>query len=155
MKKTIASMMVLFASAAAHADGFVCQTVEGDLNVKAYNNTQPEAGTRNAAVLVLSDPAINSGRKTIARFTDVNGTVGNTGASYTANVDLRFNDSGRKGELISGTKLGELKTIDLEVAFSYARPVAADETLQGKLTLTKRNGEVIERDLDCTRYLKN
>ena len=148
------SVMVLAASGAARADGFVCQTVEGDLNVKVFNKTRASEGTRNAAVMVLSDPAVSGGRKTIARFTDANETLANEGARYTANVDLRFNDSERKGELIGGTKLGHLKTIDLDVAFSYADPVADEAGIEGVLTLTKRNGEVITLDLDCARYLK-
>jgi len=60
--KTIAfALIALSASAAAHADGFVCQTVAGDLNIKAYNNTDATSGTRNAAVMVLSDPSVSGG----------------------------------------------------------------------------------------------
>jgi hypothetical protein len=161
MKKifAIAMMMTVSAMAAvAQADGFECQTQDSAaraLTVKVYDNTTAEAGTRNAAVLVLSDPAVAAGRKTIARFTDVNSTLANSGATYVANVDLRFNDSGRKGELIGGTKLGELDQIVLDVAFSFAAPVEAGDVVPAKLTLIKRNGDEIELDLDCARYLKN
>jgi len=156
MKKSILfiSAVISMASSVAMADGFVCRT-EGGLTVRAYNNVAPSAGTRNAAVMILSDDSIQYGRKTIARFTDVNGTVSNSGASYEANVDLRFNDSGRKGELILGTKLGELDRISVDVAFSYGAPVSAQELLAGTITATKRNGEIIEQALECSRYLKN
>src|SRR3989338_1707434 len=109
MKKIIFVMAAVMASStAAFADGFVCETRAQDLNVKVYNNTNPELGTRTAAVMVLSDPSVSHGRKTIARFQNSNGLISNTGAHYEAKVDLRYNDSARKGELIGGTKLGQL-----------------------------------------------
>jgi hypothetical protein len=159
MKKAIllslaASTVTLMASSMAFADGFVCKTAEQDLTIKVFNHTRPEAGTRNAAVMVLSDPAVNEGNQTIARFTDINETVTNVGATYTADVDLRYNDSNLKGRLISGTKLGFLKTIVADVKFSYRTPLENGESTTGTLTLVKRNGDEITRDLDCVRYLK-
>jgi hypothetical protein len=156
MKKfMVVAVLASFASLAqARADGFSCQTSEGDLNVRMFNHTQAVEGTRNAAVMVLSDTGVQAGRKTIARFTDVNQTLTNHGATYVARVDLRYNDSGRKGELVSGTKLGELKTIHVDVAFSYARPLRAGQVVYGSMQLVKRNGQKIIRDLSCERYLK-
>src|SRR6185503_10108376 len=78
--KAFILMVAMVASSAAYADGFKCETLAGDLAIKAYNNTQPSEGTRTGAVMVLSDPAVNSGRKTIARFTDVNGVLTSQGA---------------------------------------------------------------------------
>lgn len=153
--KLAVAMMMLFGSVAAQADGFVCETLERDLNVKVYHHTQPTLGTRNAAVMVISDPAVQAGRKTIARFQDVNGVLANDGARYTAKVDLRYADSNGAGELISGTKLGYLATIALRVGFSFAQPVAQGQALNAVLTLTKRDGEIIRRQAVCARYLKN
>ena len=152
--KTFVTMISMMVAAPAMADGFVCTTLSGDLNVKLYNQTAPEAGTRNAAVMVLSDPAVSGGRKTIARFKSEN-TLSNAGSMYAAKVDLRFNDSNRAGEYIGGTRLGELKTILADIEFSYADPIAAGEETKGLLTLIKRNGAVIELDMSCERYLKN
>lgn len=142
-------------SASAHADGFNCQTEDGSLNVKLINHTAPEAGTRVAAVMVLSDTNVAYGRKTIARFTDVNGVLESRSSRYEANVDLRFNDSARKGELILGTKLGMLDTVIADIDFSYAAPVANGEEVTGTLVLVKRDGSKIKSDLVCSRYLKN
>ena len=152
--KALVAMLVLFGSVAAQADGFRCETLERDLNVSVFHKVQPTDGTRNVAVMVVSDPAVNHGRKTIARFQDINGVVNNTGATYQAKVDLRYSDSKAGGELISGTKLGQLATIGLRVAFSYASPIRDGEKTYGRLTLTKRDGQLIRRDLECTRYLK-
>ena len=105
--------------------------------------------------MVISDPSVSYGRKTIAKFSDAAGTLSNTAATYVAKVDLRFTDSARKGELISGTKLGELAKVQVKVGFSYSEPVAFGEVVSGRMTLTKRDGEVIKRDLACARYRKN
>jgi hypothetical protein len=151
---TFAAIALATLSASAQADGFRCQTTDGDLNVTIYNHTNPEVGTRVAAVMVVSDPAIGHGRKTIARFTQVNGVLESRSSRYEANVDLRFNDSSRKGELILGTKLGQLDAIIADIDFSYGAPVAAGEEVEGKLILVKRNGDRIRADLNCARYLK-
>jgi hypothetical protein len=137
----------------AFADGFVCQTVDGDLNVKVYNHTQAEYGTRTAAVMVVSDPTISHGRKTIAVFR--NATLESDTLTFTAKVDMRFTESARGGELIAGTKLGQLKTIALDVDFTYGEPLADGETVDADLILTKRNGDVASVPVICERYLKN
>ena len=142
-------------SASAYADGFKCETTDGTLNVKIYNNVEPQAGTRVGAVMIVSDPSVSSGRKTIARFTDTNGVLESRGSRYEANVDLRFSDSARKGENILGTKLGQLDMIIADIDFSYAAPVEANEEVGGRLILVKRNGDRIKADLTCARYLKN
>lgn len=159
MKKTISTLAVIvastLASSAALADGFVCETAQGDLTVKIYNNTQPSAGTRTGAVMVLSDPSVQDGRKTIARFTDVSGNLSSSELVYTANVDLRFADSRRKGEYLVGTRLGEVDTIEAAIDFTYAAPVREGDAITGSLLVIKRDGSQIARDLDCARYLKN
>lgn len=155
MKTTFMILGLALASTSAKADGFVCESKRENLVVRVYNHTQPQAGTRNGAVMVLSDSSVNAGNKTIARFSEVNGTLENEGVIYTATVDHRFNDSGRKGELVAGTNIGALKTIVLDLAFNYFYPLAADEYVRGDMVLVKRNGDKIQVALDCERYLKN
>jgi len=155
MKNLILSALVLSASFAAQADGFKCETLEGDLAIKIFNHTNAAHGTRSGAVMIISDTSVSRGRKTIARFTDTNERLSSAMSSYVGDVDLRYNDSSRKGELISGTKLGHLEQIIVDVNFSYGSPVSALSELTGLMTLVKRNGEEIVRDLSCTRYLKN
>ena len=153
--KTLAVLAIATVSASAHADGFVCQTTDGALNVKLYNNTDPSVGTRVGAIMIVSDPSVGAGRKTIAKFTDSNGVLSSRSSRYEANVDLRFSDSSRKGENILGTKLGQLDKIIADIDFSYDAPVAAGEEVSGSLVLVKRNGDRINAELSCTRYLKN
>lgn len=150
---TIAAV-VMMAGVQAKADGFVC-TSESGLNIKVYNHTQPDLGTRTGAIMVVSDSSINAGNKTIATFKDVTGLLTSKELLYTGKVDLRFNDTARKGELIGGTKLGELSKIMLNVNFSYLHPVSYGEELSAHLYLVKRNGDVLDESVSCARYLKN
>lgn len=154
MKSILTGLLVVLATSVSFADGFICESAETGLKVQAYNQVQPQEGTRNAAVLILSDMNVSGGQKTIARFQSANGTLWNESALYTANVDHRFNDSGRKGELVAGTKLAYVDQFELAVDFSYAQPVEDAEILNGMLTILKRGGEVIEVDMVCARYLK-
>ena len=150
-----AAFAVLTISASAMADGFKCQTVEGDLNVKVYNHTSPAVGTRSVSTMIVSDPKVQGGRKTIAVFTSAKGTLDFHGTGvYEANVDLRMKESRRAGEYLVGTRLGELDTILLDLDFNYASPVEAGDLVTGEAIFTKRNGDIIERELVCERYLK-
>lgn len=154
MKTALTLIAGLVLSQSALADGFICESQAGTLRVKAFHKTQPELGTRNAAVLIVSNPLLAAGNKTIATFSADNAVLSNHAAHYDASVDLRFKNSRRKGELIGATKLGELQNIKLDVAFSYAKPVADGEEMPGVLTLVKRSGDELEYDVTCTRYLK-
>jgi hypothetical protein len=153
--KALLVLVAMVLSQNAMADGFVCQTEEGDLNIQVYNNTDPSAGTRSVSTMVLSDPAVGHGRKTIAKFTDVKGTLSSNGALYTAKVDLRMVESRAKGELIAGTKLGQLANIIVGVRFSYSQPLRHGEAVTGWAMFQKRNGQESYAQLECVRYLKN
>lgn len=146
----------LVMSTQAQADGFVCDTMnDARLRVKIFNHTDAEDGTRNPAIMILSDRTVQEGRKTIAKFTSETERLTRDGATFVADVDLRYGNSNRKGELILGTKLGHVDTIQVDVDFTYGRPVINGETLLGEIVVLKRNGEKHADYLECTRYLKN
>ncbi len=153
--KHLLVLATLVLSQAALADGFYCQNVQADLNIQIFNHTDANMGTRTGSVMVLSDPRVNEGRKTIAKFTDVNTTLKSHSSVYDANVDLRYADSRAKGENIGGTKLGQLDHILVALDFSYQSPIADGQALSGAVKYVKRNGEVWTQSLRCTRYLKN
>lgn len=152
---TLAFVALASFSTGAKAEGFKCQTVEGDLNVKIYHHNDPMVGTRVASTMIVSDPSIQVGRKTVALFTSKKGTLAlQSEGSYLASVDLRMVESRRTGEYLVGTRLGELSTIAVDLDFSYAHPVADGDIVEGTATFTKRSGEVIVREMICARYLK-
>lgn len=152
--KALLISIALLSGTIAQADGFKCITESG-LNIKVYNHTQPASGTRNAAIMVVSDANVGLGNKTIASFSDVKNTLSSKSATYTAKVDLRVLESNRKGELIGGTKLGYLAALVLDVHFSYAAPLAHSEKTTAQLMLVKRDGQKLIEEAVCTRYLKN
>jgi len=139
----------------ANADGFVCENLEENVRIKVYNQTSAERGTRSSAVMIVSDPSVSHGRKTIATFESADGLLTNSGSRYTAEVDLRFSNSGRRGENLASTKLGEVDQLILDVDFSYAQPVEDESELNGTLILKLRSGERRHVELMCERYLKH
>src|SRR4051794_24335558 len=93
----VVGMVAMMVWGAAMADGFVCGTNDGALSVKVYNHTDASEGTRNAAVLVISDKSVQGGRKTIAKFSDVESTLVNYGAIYVADVSEALAQGARGG----------------------------------------------------------
>lgn len=154
MKALVVLMTALFGSQ-AFADGFVCENLEHNVTVKVYNHTQPTLGTRNAAKMIVSNPSIADGRKTIATFADADALLTNDGSTYTGKVDHRYIESRRKGELLAGTKLGNVAFVILDVDFSYASPVVDGSELAGELIIQRRSGDDIRIDVLCERYLKH
>ena len=149
--KNLIICSLMFTGFQAAADGFICRATDKSLNVALYNSTK---APRVAEVMVVSDPTIAYGRQTVARFLRENGTLASKGSNFVGTVDPSVPDTSRGGENIAGTKLGNIKSMILTVDFSYARPVADGEELEGLLTLSKRNGGIVEVELECLRYLK-
>jgi hypothetical protein len=152
----LVSMMTLGALQ-ARADGFICQTDDGSLDVKVYNQTHPTKGTRNAAIMIVSDPEVSEGRKTIATFESgisLYNSTRNMTATYVASVNSEIAGSSRSGENIAGTKLGQLKAIILKVDFSYSYPIEDGEEASAILRLFTNDGENISLNTTCVRYLK-
>ena len=155
MKTLILTAAMMILGTAAHADGFVCENLSENLRIRVYHHTHPELGTRNVAVMIVSDPSVSAGRKTIATFNADSALLTSKSATYTADVDLRFSGSNRKGENIGGTKLGELNQVILSVAYSFSNPLAAGAEVDGEVTLTHRsNAQDITIPVACVRYLK-
>lgn len=153
--KTLIALTAALISTATLADGFKCVAHSSDTKVSVYNQTNPELGTRNPAVMVLSDAGVAHGNKTIAILRAPKTLTTEAGMKYIGRVDLRFKESNRKGEYLFGTRLGFVKNITLDVDFNYNRPVAFSEEVSGTVTVLKRNGEEIKDFVTCSRYLKN
>jgi len=152
--KTLIMITLMAAGLSAQASGFRCETESG-LSIQVYNHTNPNMGVRSGAIMVVSDSSVGYGNKTIAKFTDLKGTLTSKTLRYVGSVDLRMVESRRKGELIAGTKLGYVSELVLDIEFTYARPLRNGEKANALLTVVKRNGDLIEDEAVCERYLKN
>lgn len=147
--------LAMVTGASAFADGFICSDANGDLRLKVYDKTQPKEGTKDAAIMIVSNPSATPGNQTIATFNSDDSLLANDSSSYTAEVDLRYNTSNQAGADIGGTQLGQLKYITLDVDFSYSNPVPNGTVVSGEVTLTKRdNAGDVDIAVNCTRYLK-
>ena len=153
--KTLFLSLILSLSTTAFADGFKCEQHENDLSIKIFNHTNATSGTRNAAIMVLSDSSVSYGRKTIASFKSSKRKLGQNGTSYLAIVDLRVSESNRSGENILGTKLGQIKEIYVDINHKYSAPVNDGSLTDGTISIVKRNGKTLSFDITCARYLKN
>lgn len=159
-KTKILSLCAFFGATVAHADGFVCDATHESLRIQVYNRTHPREGTRNVAIMVISDPSKARGERTLFRFEADNETVVSQGARYIATVmtpdmilpnsENPFFDAPR----IQGIQFGQLQEIALEIDFSYRYPVPNGEPVAGVLELYQVNGDQLWVDLDCRRYLK-
>jgi hypothetical protein len=154
LMKFVLVALVIISASIAKADGFLCETQSG-LRLKVFNHVAPSRGTRAPAVMVVSDAGVQFGRKTIAVFRDADAQLLVEDDSYLAKVDLRRRESSRQGELLAGTKLGNVDQIKLYVDFSYNNPVNHGAELTGTMTLLKRDAGLIVEQAICTRYLKN
>ena len=160
--KLLTITIATLASLSAHADGFRCHTeaeTGRNIAIALYNKVNPEDGTRSVAKMIVSDPSLKHGRKTIATFSADAETLetdhknANT-KSFIGLVDLRFNESNRKGEYILGTRLGEVDTIELAVDFTYGEDLADGDVVDALVRVVKRNGQVQKANALCERYLK-
>ena len=155
MKTAIFAAVMMVMGSMAFADGFVCDDASGNLRIQVYHQTQPTLGTRNAAVMIVSNPSAASGSKTLAKFTSDSALLTNSSSTYTAKVDLRFSNSNNKNADVAGTKLGELSNIILHVDYSFNNPVHSGTELPGEAILSLRSGaDDIRLEMNCERYLK-
>jgi hypothetical protein len=152
--KTLLLTLVMMMGASAFADGFLCQNLNQNLIIHVYDQTTPSTGTRDAAVMIVSDPTMSPGDRTTATFTAQNDLVSNVDATYIADVDLQSPGSDKGGRNIGGTKLADVQYIILAVDFSYSSPVPNGTVVDGDVTLNKRNGDENHIAVSCTRYLK-
>jgi len=163
MRNKIKSLLIItafLATGSAFADGFVCNTADAQLKIALYNQVNPNEGTRNPSTLILSDNMVAAGRKTVARFTADSGNLfavhsGTAqGLAYVGNVDLRFNDTGRAGEYLMGTRLGEVDYVQIKLDFTYSMPQVSGAEVLGHFYVVKRSGDTLSSPVYCVRYLK-
>jgi hypothetical protein len=154
--KTVLGLMTVVAvfvvATSARADGFVCNAVGESLRVKVYNRTQPEEGTRNVAVMVISDPSKPVGQRTLQRFTADNDGVTNSGTRYSASLKPRLRPM--MDVQIGGVQVGQIQEVALNIDFSYRYPIGNEGLVAGTLEIYQVNGDQLWMDVDCTRYLK-
>lgn len=141
-------------SAQARADGFICGTDDRELEVQVYNQTDASRGTRNASVMILSDPSADDGSQVIARLDGSNADLSNNGSYYVVQLK-QAQETEASDVYVSAFQLSQIETITLDVHFSYEDPLPAGAPMDGTLTLVGTTGHQDRKPVSCVRYLKN
>ena len=135
---SIITLLVGIIGTASFGSGFVCKDVAEALTVQMYNYVHKEDGTRNPAVLVVSDSHLGT---LVRRFGDA---IRKSNRVHT----VRYTVSG--GEREDGLAF---ETAILQIHYKEGREtISMGETVQGELVLIL-NGEKDVTNLTCERYL--
>ncbi len=160
MKLAITTLIVAMAMASiGKADGFYCASPDGNLAVKVFDHVHRNLGTRNAARMIVSNPATESGTRTLAVFSSEQGNLWSTPhdgqyLKYVGYVDLRYKNI-RKEKSILNEPISNLSTVTLNIYFNYRRSGLKDgQEVMGALDLSTRDGRHLYSELTCGRYLK-
>ena len=151
-KTALIALISLAWSSSAFADGFICQSRGGYVNVKVFNYSNPEQGTRRASQMILSKGR-GSDLRTIAVFTHEEGRLSNESAVVVADLKWLYSDEAEAK--VRRTEMTRLTHIILDVDFSYRSPIEHGAKTVGWLQLIKDDGREIEIEMSCERYLKN
>jgi len=153
----IATASIVSIGSSAFADGFRCQGLTFGTKVEVYNQLKPSQGTRNVKIMVVSDPALAKGTRTIATFSQDQNLIIQKGATYIATVDSRYKTVKEGDRKIADTLLSELATIELSVNFNYATdtPSKIGEKYSALITYTHESGATSSENATCIRYKKN
>jgi calcineurin-like phosphoesterase len=145
--------LILFALAGAsvaHADSFVCETADQSVRVKLQNHVHAAYGTREAAILVVSDLTAAPGTHTLITSTDIT----QNGPFWTANTPDGDSES-KLGELF----LAQIQKVTLDIpSYNFNESNKDGETLDGVLYLYDDVNSDSSADriaLNCTYSTKN
>jgi len=153
----IALVSIASIGSSAFADGFRCQGLTFGTKIEVYNQLKPSQGTRNVNIMIVSDPVLAKGERTIATFSQDQNLIIQKGATYIATVDSRFKTVKDGDRKIADTMLSELSTIQLTVNFNYTTdtPSKNGEKYSALITYTHENGATSSENASCIRYKKN
>ena len=128
----------------------VCEGVDGEVRFDLlFEIDRAPIGPRALAMRV-SDPNVAAERAEIAMFDYADGLLNNNGNVIVGYVDPSNPKTGRTGERIGGTNLGQLRSImvRLDVDFDVAETPGKKHSAQA--VYLKKIGEELVQDLDCT-----
>lgn len=154
----------ILAAPAARADQFVCQTLDGHLEARVHNHTQPTPGIRSVAIMGLWGVRSPQEKKALAVFNETDGMVLRDGTQYvtrlgleaSAQLDAAIESKGLDdyAEALLGTDISRLRGIAVKVRYNYRYSTGDRYRTTGVLMIARRDGETIVRDVNCVRYLK-
>ncbi len=143
----------LLAPMAAHADGFVCLSVDEATRIDVYlSGLDTQSPEPRATKLVVSDPNRTPRYRHIATFEAEEGVLETSGTQIHGIVDLLKKGTSRAGERIGGTKLGLLAGILLDIDVTYQEPIEVGVRYSAEVAYVKHSGQELRQDFDCTLF---
>jgi hypothetical protein len=147
MKIVLFVLSLVLVTTSAQADGFICQGEHNGLEYRAkvFNHINAEDGTKNPSVLIVSSDPIFGSReeaKTVAALYDEEISKTNLLNSIVYNGVT----NGKKTS-------GRFVSVEVEVAKDAFGKIGKTDMHEGSLKIVA-DGETIELDLICERYLK-
>lgn len=138
------------------ADGFICESPQGYLRIKIFHHTSFQTGgTRKVAVMVLSNPRVPMGKRTIGVFNESKGNLLRDSSAYIANFDFRFKGLYSKPqEFIKDISKRDIQTLEITPNFNINEPIAPAAKLKARFKMNLRSGQAYQGWIECIRYLK-
>jgi len=150
MKQFALILFALAGTSVAHADSFVCETGDQTISVKLQNHVHADYGTREAAILIVSDNTADVGGRTLITSTDIS----QNGPFWTANTP-----NGDSETTLGSLNLAQIQKVTLDIpSFNFNESNKDGETLEGVLYLyddVSSNSSADRIALNCTYSTKN
>ncbi|CAN5397222.1 hypothetical protein BH10BDE1_BH10BDE1_19660 [soil metagenome] len=128
-----------------------CEGVDGEVRFELVIEIPNESDSPKALSMRVSDPNVSNDRSEIANFEFAEGLLNNTGGVLVGYVDLSNPKTGRKGERIGGTTLGQLRSVMVTLDMDFNTALVAGKVYSAQAVYLKRIGEELVQDLDCVR----
>ncbi len=160
MKRTLfLTCALLLISPLVYADGFRCVGLSSSLKMVVYNHTDAAHGTRTPAIFIISNPSLPKPHQTLLTFSSEEGKLKYQGyGRYLATVDAPALGANSPKTAAAGTTLGQLKSIVLDLDFSYAHDaiVLANTvaSIPGTIAYQTEHGDSLDEKVSCVRYRK-
>ena len=128
-----------------------CEGVDGEVRFEMVIEIPNESDSPQALSMRVSDPNVSKERSEIASFEYADGLLNNTGGVLVGYVDLSNPKTGRKGERIGGTTLGQLRSVMVTLDIDFNSAFVAGKVSSAQAVYLKKIGEELVQDLDCVR----
>jgi hypothetical protein len=129
----------------------ICEGVDGEVRFEMLLEIPNETESPQALAMRVSDPNVSEKRTEIAMFESSEGLLNNNGGVLIGYVDLSNPKTGRKGERVGGTTLGQLRSVMVNLDIDFNSNLVIGKRYSAQAVYLKKIGEELVQDLDCVR----
>jgi hypothetical protein len=140
----------------ASAQGFICTSLDETTQIDIYlvggGSLHEFRPAPRGKMMVVKDITLNPKRQVVATFSTKEGLLRTKDTSFIGKVDPKHPDTNSSGKRVGGTRLGQLKTITVEIDYSFQEKVSDGVRLAAQVTYNKLNGEDLAEDFECVYH---